>query len=75
MIPNEEEVKKYIFEFREYLKKDMFVPYVLPHKCKESEIQGVKEALAMKLERNTGNKIECVAIVEYQDGYERGLAQ
>lgn len=75
MVPNEEKENNYIFEFREYLKKNMFVPHIMTRKCKESELQGMKEKLAMNLEQNTGNNIECVAILEYQDDYERGLTK
>lgn len=74
-LPGAGKERTYILQFNEYVSKSSYVPICKTCKCTEDELQGEKERIAMEIEAQNGNRVECLNITEYQDNYQRGLTK
>ena len=61
-----EQNNSYVFEFIEILKNRKEIPHKYNVTCSENDLAGVKENIAMELEREYGNQVFCVNVIKVE---------
>ena len=71
--PDDGKKHTYIFRYTDNKTRGAREMQCKTHECYQSEIPEVEERLAAEIERESGNRVYCVDVTEYQDNYKRGM--